>query len=64
MDRLLPLDHIRLNGQLCGPLCKESPHKKVYVNVVSARGLRDADSMIGTGTSDPYCICSIAGKAK
>eukprot|EP00971_Amphidinium_carterae_P161164 3195444-Amphidinium_carterae.1 len=41
-----------------------SPPKKVWITIVSARGLRDADSMIGTGTSDPYCICSNVAKPK
>jgi len=40
------------------------PPKKVYVYIASARGLRDADTMIGMGTSDPYCLCGIAGKPK
>jgi len=32
------------------------------VTIISARGLRDADWMPGSGTSDPYCICEIPDK--
>merc|ERR1719458_1535664 len=34
------------------------------LTIVSARGLRDADWLPGTGKSDPYCVCEIAGKPK
>uniref|UniRef100_A0A7S1RHW8 C2 domain-containing protein n=1 Tax=Alexandrium catenella TaxID=2925 RepID=A0A7S1RHW8_ALECA len=32
------------------------------VRIVSARGLRNADWMPGSGKSDVYCVCSIIGK--
>merc|ERR1712062_194845 len=32
---------------------------KVWLTMISARGLRNADYM---GKSDPYCICEISGK--
>lgn len=35
-------------------------HPKVTVTVVSAKGLRDADFI---GTSDPYCLCEVDGRA-
>merc|ERR1719410_2815743 len=34
------------------------------LTVVSARGLRDADWLPGSGKSDPYCVCEIAGKPR
>ena len=34
------------------------------LTIVSARGLRDADWIPGSGKSDPYCVCEIAGKPK
>lgn len=39
---------------------------RLFVDLKSARGLRDADSFFGGGGSDPYCVCNIvgAGKAK
>ncbi|CAK0907157.1 unnamed protein product [Prorocentrum cordatum] len=30
--------------------------------MISARGLRDADGLVGQGSSDPYCTCEIIGK--
>jgi len=32
------------------------------ITIASARGLRDADWMPGSGKSDPYCNCEIVGK--
>jgi len=37
---------------------------RLYVDIKSARGLRDADSFFGGGGSDPYCVCSIVGSGK
>jgi len=36
------------------------PKVVINVNIVSARGLRDADF---NGKSDPYCACEVAGKS-
>lgn len=32
------------------------------VTIISARGLRNADWLPGTGKSDPYCTCEVQGK--
>lgn len=37
---------------------------RLYVDLKSARGLRDADSFFGGGGSDPYCVCNIVGTGK
>lgn len=35
---------------------------RLMVTMLSARGLRDADWIPGTGKSDPFCCCEIPGK--
>jgi len=37
----------------------EDPEERVRVSIISAKGLRRADL---TGSSDPYCVCQVAGK--
>jgi hypothetical protein len=34
----------------------------VIVHIIGAMGLRDADTFLGQGASDPYCICEVLGK--
>merc|ERR1719507_206217 len=41
------------------PPAQEMP---LRITLVGAKGLRDADWMPGTGTSDPYCVCELLGK--
>lgn len=41
---------------------KQASHR-VHVHIHSASGLRDADLMIGQGSSDPYCVCKVHGRA-
>jgi len=36
--------------------------KVLQVKVISARNLRNADWVPGTGASDPYCVCKFSGK--
>mmetsp|Transcript_112529 Transcript_112529/g.223656 ORF Transcript_112529/g.223656 Transcript_112529/m.223656 type:complete len:1232 (-) Transcript_112529:86-3781(-) len=32
------------------------------ITITSAKGLRDADWVPGSGTSDPYCVCEVFGR--
>jgi len=45
-------------------LKEEELHVQLKVGVVSAQGLRNADTLPGQGVSDPYCICRLRGKPK
>jgi len=59
-DGELKLDNAEKNKQSSLWVKVEVVQPKVVVNIVNARGLRNADWI---GKSDPYCICEVKGKA-
>jgi len=59
-DGELKLDNAQKNEQSSLWVKVEVVQPKIIVNIVSAKGLRNADWI---GKSDPYCICEVKGKA-
>merc|ERR1711963_624516 len=59
-DGELKLDNAEKNKQSSLWVKVEVVQPKAVVNIVNARGLRNADWI---GKSDPYCICEVKGKA-
>ncbi|CAJ1336971.1 unnamed protein product [Effrenium voratum] len=60
----LKIQVVKRRVEMASASAPEKPQHRLQVNIRSARGLRDADSFFGGGSSDPYCVCSIVGLGK
>jgi len=51
-----------VRGSMHASLKEHGSSRKIKVMIISARGLRNADIMLGQGVSDPFCTCTLSGR--